>query len=209
MRKILVFLILFAGCNSNKIPKASPEFIALLNKEKKFDNTSLKLNGYYALYPEDAGNQKRVGPVNPMLFYGNGIIYWRSRVSFNDSKSFGDYYTKYALEQSRYNYSEMGTYEVKNDSIHAMLFCWYNKDNVNIYDRELTYFTGLIKGDSITKWQMVKPYPSMLTAYPRFNQDFFKIYSNPRTFHFSHFAEKTQIDSGKFYVNEYRKHPSP
>jgi len=204
MRKTLILLIILSGCNSNKIPKASPEFITLLNKEKSFINAKLKLNGYYSLDPIPTGNPKISGPSSPVIFYGNGIIYHENSL-FQGEKSLSNFLEKRGAENTVWN--QQGTFEVKNDTIYAIMFCKYNRNNASLYARELTYFRGVTKGDSIVDWKMVQPYPKAPYKYPVFNEKVIESQATPKILHYHHFPLKSLLDSNKLYVNDYRTKP--
>lgn len=202
---IAVLLICITACNSSKIPKASPEFFSLLNKEKNFSNTKVKLNGYYSLDPAPKGNPKISGPLSPVIFYGNGVIY-HEQSNFMNEKNLSVYLTNKGLENISWN--EQGTFDISHDTIYAILFCRYNKNNANIYTRELAFFRGIVRGDSILNWKMMKPYPPAPYKYPDFNEKIIERDTTPKTLYYHHFPSKTVLDSNKLYVNEYRNKPT-
>jgi hypothetical protein len=138
---------------------------------------------------------------HPVFFFEDGKVAYYDALSL-DSTGFRQWQQQYNTVQRSLNC--WGVYEVRNDTILAIIYLNYTGMWFKRKQTRLSYFQGVIKNtDTIQGWRMVPPYPEFAQKY-EMNKKFFEDLTTPKDLYFKSVPAKTIIDPSKAWVNKFK-----
>jgi len=210
MKKIyyIIILLLLPSCNHFPVI-TDQEFASLINKGKSNLNTKIRFNSYFNDFKKTA--EYRDAELNdtiharniesfldstiiPIFLFNNGFILstWGGITEEYINSSFVGKNDLYLGK----GWFQWGTYEIKKDSIEAIINIRY-RGRIPFWYNALTRYKGKIENDStIVDWQPVKPFPSN-------NFDFVDTTKRVLKFRASSIADSIQPE--KAWISKYLK----
>ncbi len=176
------------------------------------NNRELKYNGLYTLISIDSSSlvsdtihRKDDSFIDPIMFYGNGIVDYIGDIYFSNNEKRKSYIDK----KNKFTNLPCGIFSVNNKKIEASIYMVFegNGDGFNIW--YLCNFTGVIDGNRILNWKMIPPVPKFTKLEKRqdYNQKKITYLMQSKDFEFKPFIYKTMLDSNNIWINKYKKMP--
>jgi hypothetical protein len=212
-----IFLSIICSCCNAYFKPPDISFLRILeNKEGRY-REKLRFDGMYDLPAEklkkpfvlNAGNNFSdtdslyAYSYQPLIFFENGYVAWNTYMASFDSLTFNMNMRKRGIIKKG-GFNNWGVYEVKNDTVNAMIYIEYGGHYFHPTLVLVTHFQGLIVDrDSILNWHMVPPYPKEINKYG--NESFLTHYSRPLNFYFKPAPISSLINPNKAWISEYKK----
>ena len=202
---ILLLLVPY-GCIM-KIEKPSAVFLSTLNEPPRdFSGSKLKFNGFYEnstfrdklrLDAQGRLNTNKYYSVKPIFFFTNGLVVMDNASSY-DSIS----YANTLVGINELTFDAWGPFSIRHDTIRAIVYHHFFKNEAIGKRRNLTYFEGILKDSAtIINWKMVPPYPKVNMEA---NGGTMESEKKESTLKFVAFPAKTNIDSNNVWINKYK-----
>jgi hypothetical protein len=206
---ILLLLVPY-GCIM-KIEKPSAAFLAALNAPPAdFSGCKLKFNGFYdnttfradelRLDAQGRINTRKYYSVKPTFFFTNGFVFMDGASSL-DSVGYTNIMGNKGLINEQ-TFDAWGPFSIRHDTIRAIVYHHFFKNEAIGKRRNLTYFEGILKDSAtIINWKMVPPYPKVNMEA---NGGTMESEKKESTLKFVAFPAKTNIDSNNVWINKYK-----